>query len=347
MKIDIYAHFMPQKVIDAFTNRVGNKEIIAGTRPDEPFNIKVMCDVEKRREIIQKYPGLAQVLVPTGQPIERFASPKDTAYLTQLYNDELAEIVHKYPQQFVAGVGLLSMNNIKAAVKEIDRAINQLGLKGMFLQTPIIDKPMDLPEFMPVYERMASYDLPIWIHPARHFSYPDYTSEKVSKYGLYHAFGWPYETTIAMCRLVCSGILTRYPNLKFITHHAGAMIPFLSGRTYMINPNFYQEYLSKEEVTQMKPVREQLKMFYNDTAIYGNTPGLICARDFFGSEHLLFGTDAPYGPGFGTDIPVGPGGVGEDLIWATTNAIKAMNIPEEEKTNIFEGNAKRILRLKI
>lgn len=328
MKIDIYAHLMTQPVVDAFVKRVGNEEIV-GMRPDEGVE-KGWFDIEKRFEIMNKFPGLVQVLIPTGQPLESYASPKDAAYIAKLYNDELAGMVHQHPDKFVAAVACIPMNNLDAALKEIDRAINQLGFKGIFIQTPINGRPMDLPEFTPIYERMSSYDLPIWIHPTRHFSFRDYTDEDASKYGLYHVFGWPYETSIAMGRLVCSGILAKYPNLKFVTHHAGAMIPFFAGRIPMINCSFGKGRVSAEELFK------QFRKFYNDTALNGNACGIVCAHTFFGTEHLLFGTDMPYGPK-----------LGEQFIRTTIDAIETMSISNADKKKIYEGNAKALLHLDI
>ena len=135
---------------------------------------------------------------------------------------------------------------------------------------------------------------------------------------------------------MCSGILAKYSNLTFITHHAGGMIPFFAGRLYSVNPAFGQEILDQEELDTMKSPIEQLKMFYNDTAIYGNTTGLMCAHAFFGSEHLLFGTDVPYGPG-----------AGEQFIRATIDAVDSMSIPDADKKKIYEENAKALLRLDV
>jgi predicted TIM-barrel fold metal-dependent hydrolase len=204
------------------------------------------------------------------------------------------------------------------------------------MHTPVNGRPMDSEEYMPIYERMSSYNLPIWIHPTRHNSFPDYSDGKASKYALYHAFGWPYETSVAMIHLVCSGILMKYPGLKFITHHAGGMIPFFAGRISQLNPEYNQEILSKEELKLMKSPIEQLRMFYNDTALYGNTPALMCANAFFGADHLLFGTDVPYGPG-----------VGEGLIKMTIDAVDNMNISAADKKKIYDGNAKALLSLDI
>ncbi len=326
MIIDIYAHLMTQKIVDAFSKRVGNLEIV-GMRPDEGVD-QNWFNVDMRMEIMDKFPGYVQVLIPTGQPLESHASPDDAAYIAKLYNDELAEMVQRYPDKFVAAVACLPMNNLDVALKEIDRAINELGFKGIFIQTPVNGRPMDLPEFTPIYERMSAYDLPIWIHPTRHFSFADYTDEDASKYGLYHVFGWPFETTIAMSRLVCSGILAKYPNIKFITHHAGAMIPFFAGRIPNLNCSFGQGRVSAEELLR------QFRMFYNDTALNGNAIGIVCAHAFFGTEHMLFGTDMPYGPGHG-----------EYFISSTIKAVDEMNITEADKKKVYEENARALLHL--
>ena len=77
---------------------------------------------------------------------------------------------------------------------------------------------------------MVSYNLPIWIHPVREITTPDYVSEPKSKYQIWGILGWPYETAVAMTRLIFSGILEKYPTLKFITHHCGGIVPYLEQR---------------------------------------------------------------------------------------------------------------------
>ena len=337
MKIDVFSHVLPRKFIDAFSKRVGEKYVpnLLSARPTTQFDWD-RWDIDRMAETIDKFPGLVQVLTPTGHTLERFARPDDAAYLAKVYNDEMAELVLKYPDKFVAAVACLPLNNIDAALTEIDRAINELGFKGILMNTPINGQPLDLPSFTPIYERMSDYDLPIWIHPTRLSSVADYVNEDESKYGLFHVFGWPYETSIAMARLVCSGILEKYPNLKFITHHAGAMIPFFAGRLSRVECSFNQMRTGKEPPLKVKPTIEYFKTFYNDTAIYGNAPALMCAHAFFGAEHLLFGTDAPYGPG-----------LGEQYIKQTIDAIEGMSISDSDKRKVFEENAKVLLRLDV
>lgn len=336
MKIDIYTHIAPRKFIDAFAKRVGEKDLpeFLVPRPAAQFVVDGRSNIDMRLEIMDKFPGLVHILTPTGHTVEKYESPDEPAYLAKIYNDEMAELVHKYPDKFVAAVACLPMNNVDASLKEIDRTINDLGFKGININTPVNGKPIDSPEFLPIYESISKYNLPIWIHPTRHYSVPDYVNENESKYGVFQVWGWPYETAVAMSRLVCSGIMAKYPNLKIITHHAGAMIPFLAGRIQLLRCSLEKTKTEREPSYEVKPVIDYFRAFYNDTAIYGNTAALMCAYDFFGADHLLFGTDMPYGPG-----------IGEEFTRVTIEAIENMSIPESDKKKIFEGNAKTILQL--
>ncbi len=326
MKIDVYTHVLPTKFMDAFMPRAGAKyvPVVQGPRP-------TLWDMAARIEIMKKYEGLVHVLTPTGPCLESYATPDDAAYLASLYNDEMAELVMKYPDKFVAAVACLPLNNIEATLKEIDRAINELGFKGVLMNTPVNGRPLDSPELMPIYERMSGYDLPIWIHPTRLSSVPDYSSETESKYGMFHVFGWPYETSVAMGRLVCSGIMAKYPDLKIITHHAGAMVPFFASR---IEGSLDTLGINKQPIFRDRPPIEYFRMFYNDTALYGNAPGLKCACEFFGAERLLFATDMPYGPE-----------LGERYTRQTIDALEAMGLPASDKKKIYQENVAALLRL--
>src|SRR5688572_32029110 len=77
---------------------------------------------------------------------------------------------------------------------------------------------------------MAAFGLPVWLHPFRGADVTDYATEEKSLFEIWWTFGWPYETSVAMARLVFSGIFDRHPGLKIITHHLGAMAPYFEGR---------------------------------------------------------------------------------------------------------------------
>lgn len=343
VKIDIYTHIVPSKYLETLTKKI-EKSTLEEFTPGRILGIQLtrtLWNLDERFRIMDKYNGLVQVLTPSGPSLELVAQPQQAVELAKIYNDEMAELVVKYPDRFLAAVASLPLNDIDATLKEAERAIKELGFKGILINTPLyinslkVSKPIDLPEFMPLYELMAGYNLPIWIHPTGEVFPPDYLTEDRSKYMIFQCFGWPHDTTVAMARLVYSGVLERYPNLKFITHHCGGMVPFLADRITG-SCEWYEVCLKARFVGKLsKPPLEYFKKFYNDTALYGNTPALMCAYAFFGAEHLLFGTDVPY-----------DAELGDKYTRDTINAIQRMDIAESEKKKIFEDNAKLLLNLK-
>jgi len=328
VKIDIFSHIMTPKYIKAVDKLTPHGHLAKRLIEQAPSAIDLDC----RFRIMDKYDQYVQVLT-NAQFFVVLAEPK-AAELARIANDEMAELISKYPDRFVAAIACLPLNNIDAALQEIDRAINELKFRGIELWTPIDGKPIDLPEFLPVYEKMSLYNLPILIHPTRGPEIADYSSESESKYAAFRIFGWPYETTMAMARLVFGRILQNYPNLKFITHHCGAMVPYFAQRI-ILHFNYDQKRrgeLYAQGLTK-HPI-DYFRMFYNDTALSGNTPALMCGHAFFGTEHLLFGTDMPF------DIRLGSVSTSD-----TIHAIEEMDIPDYDKKMIFGDNAKTILHL--
>ncbi|MFC2013993.1 amidohydrolase family protein [Chloroflexota bacterium] len=332
MKIDIWTHIIPPKCKDALYKVTPTNSYLR----EAIESIPTLFDLEQRLRIMDKYEGLLQVLTLISSGLDEIADSQKAVDLARLGNDEMAELVLKYPDRFAAAVGCLPMNNIDAALMEADRVINDLRFRGVQIYTPTNDKPLDSPEFWPLYEKMSQYNLPIWIHPKRAAGYADYRSEKKSMYRIHIVLGWPYETAVAMTRLVFSGVLERYPNLKIMTHHCGSMIPFFEQRLIGAYDQHEMRQGDKSKDGLSKAPIEYFKKFYNDTAIYGSTPGLMCGYAFFGADHLLFGTDFPY-----------DSQLGDRYTRQTINSIEQMDIPDSEKKKIFEDNARKLLRLPI
>lgn len=330
MKIDIFPHIIPPKFKEALYKKVpggffGKAWIEA---------MPTLSNLDYRFRIMDKFDGLVQVLTLGNPPVEKVVNAKDALELSMIGNDEMAELVNKYPDRFVAAVACVPMNDVDAALKEIDRAIVDLRFRGIQLHNPIGDKPMDSPEFFPIYEKMEQYNLPIWVHSQRDMNTPDYKGEDKSKYLIWSLYGWPYETTLYMTRLVFSGVFDKYPNLKVITHHAGGMVPYYASRA----SGFYDanEMLLKLNIQLKGRPVDYYRLFYTDTAIYKNTPALMCCYDFFGAEHVLFGTDMPYDNQYGLRQT-------REVI----ESIDAMDISKEDKRLIYEDNARKLLRLAI
>ncbi len=310
IKIDIYSHIMPEKYLTALIKKVKQVESTVEA------NCRANVDLRMRFKVMERYPDVLQVLTLAHPPVETLVPPKQAVELCQIANDELAELVVKYPDKFVAAVACLPMNDMDAAMKELERAIIILKLKGVQISSRINDEPLDLLKFRPLFEAMTKYNLPIWIHPA--------TNKLLTR----QLFERPFETSGAMERLVAAGIFIDFPTIKIITHHCGAMIPYFEGRIQWLMPNM----LGKGR-TITDPLKH-FRHFYADTATYGSTAALVCGITFFGADHLLFGTDAPLGPKYG-------------LTSGTIDAINQMSITDTEKKKIYTENAIKLLKLAI
>ncbi|OFZ71677.1 MAG: hypothetical protein A2W04_06540 [Betaproteobacteria bacterium RBG_16_64_9] len=328
MKIDIYSHLIPPKL----------KELVLEkqkTIREITTNVS-LYDLDARFRVMDRYPDLVQVLTLPGATPDELAGPAGAAAMARRINDEMAELVDQYPYRFAGGVAVLPTSDIDASLKEIDRAINELKLRGILLRIPINGQPVDRPEFFPLYERMCQLNLPIWFHPQRSPRVPDYPDETESKYIIWHLWGLVVESTYSMTRLVMSGVMEKYPNLKIIIHHCGAMVPYFSER---ITNHYHQSEMRNKtqftaELTQ-RPI-DYFRKFFTDTALIGNTSALMCAYGFYGAGQILFGTDSPF------DAQLGDYGTRR-----TIEAIEAMDIPAADKKRIFEDNARELLRLPV
>ena len=162
-----------------------------------------------------------------------------------------------------------------------------------------------------------------------------FATEQRSRFLAYTNFGWPFETSLAMSRLAFGGVLDRCPNLKIITHHAGGLIPYFHKRVEL-SWDFNVERMGYQydgQTLTRRPV-DYYRMFYCDTAIQGNTPALMCAWEFFGPDHMVFGTDMPY-----------DNELGARLYRETLPAVEAMQIDAGSRRKIFSENARRLFRL--
>ncbi len=190
MMIDVFNHILPKRYLEERNRRALRR--FTGLRSSRYAEaVPTLTNLDIRFKIMDKYEDYLQVLTIAAPPLENITKPKDAVYLAKIANDELAELVLKYPDRFVAAIASLPMNDVDEALKEIDRAIKELRLRGIQLYTDINGKPLDSAELSPIYEKMAQYDLPIFIHPRREEIVPDYEGEEGSKYLIWTRLGWP------------------------------------------------------------------------------------------------------------------------------------------------------------
>lgn len=325
--IDAFCHWMP----DQYYQKV--KQISWGNlfMLDRAKSIPVISDLDQRFRLMDQFPQYRQLVSLVSPSLENLAGPNKTPELAKIANDAAADSVQKYPERFYGFVASLPTNNVRASLAEINRSIRELKACGVQLFTNIQNQPVDDEQFLPIFELAEQLDCPIWLHPSRGMSHPDYLNEKYSKYEIWWSLGWLYETSVAMTRLVFAGIFEKFPRLKIITHHAGAMIPIAEGRLGpgmdsmgSRTPNRHKE-LFPANLTE-RPI-EFFKKFYIDTASFASRLAIEAGLNFFGTDRLIFATDMPFGPNQGATH-----------ISDTIEIIKQMPFTDQQRRQIFSNN---------
>jgi aminocarboxymuconate-semialdehyde decarboxylase len=335
-KIDVFTHIWPEPFFKALTQITGEMQAITARSGRVPM----MTDLDRRFEVMDMFgEDYCQVLSLASPPLEAIAAPEQAWELSRIGSDAMAELCRKYPDRFPGFIGTAPLSNMEKCVDECRRAVEELGAVGMQIFTNVNGKPLDREEFAPFFDYMARAGKPIWLHPARTQDLPDYQTEDRSEYEIWWTFGWPYETSAAMARMVFSKFFDRFEGLKVITHHAGGMVPFFEGR---VGPGWDQ--MGKRTTDRdLAPVLKELKRphleyfreFYADTASFGSRKAIEHAIEFFGPERVLFASDAPFDPEGGTMY-----------IRETTKIIDSFE-DERLKRMIYQDNAVRLLGLAV
>jgi predicted TIM-barrel fold metal-dependent hydrolase len=334
-KIDVFTHIWPEPFYKALIELTGEMKAITA----RSGNVPMMTNLDRRFEVMDMFgPNYCQVLSLASPPLEAIAGPDDAVTLSRVGSDAMAGLCRKYPDRFPAFICTPPLSNMSKCIDETRRAIEELGAVGAQIFTNVDGKPLDAPEFEPFFAYMAKAGKPVWLHPARTQTFADYQTEDRSEYEIWWTFGWPYETSAAMARLVFSRVFDRFEGLKVITHHAGGMVPFFEGR---VGPGWDQmgkrttdRDLAPARTALKRPHLSYFKDFYADTASFGSRRAIEHAIEFFGEDHVLFASDAPFDP------EGGPMYIRE--------TIKIVDSFEESlKKKIYQDNAVKLLGLSI
>lgn len=324
-KIDAFAHILPRKYRDRLERHLERAISSRQLRyyRDGVFDFDPsLTDLNARWRRLEPFGDYTQVLVLAVPPIEETGPPSVAAEFARLANDEMAALVQRHPDRFVGFAAALPLNDTEAALAEINRAVNELHALGAQVYTNMQGTPLDDPRFEPIFDTLEGLGRTVWLHPTRNATWPDYPTETESDYGLWWSIGWPYETAAALSRLVYSGVMERHPNLKLIAHHGAGMVPHFSARLAM-GPGFRQV---KDLLP--RPPLDYFRRFYADTALFGAPHAVRCVLDFFGPDHVVFGTDMPLGP---------PG-----AIEATIADIEAVGLSDKDRSTVYAGTAERL-----
>ena len=307
MIIDTHFHAFPGKFLELVPEQSKNDPRGAGFHA---FDHQEYLDTMDRHGID------IGVLSNTGGRIERGGDRGRALALCKILNDSFAEAHAKYPHRFKA-FARPPMANLDDCMRELERCYKDLGMHGVMLPTNLAGKYLDEAEFKPFWDAVAASGKPLFLHPANAPCQANW-----DRYSLHQKILWPTDSTLAIARIVYSGIFDRYPGIKLIASHLGGMILIYLDRLNWREGN---------PVCQQEP-EEYFKKIYYDTAGPIRASFIKLVYDTVGADQILFGADYPHGRG-GRDDQFYP---------MTLRAMDEVDIPQADKEKIYYKNAQTL-----
>ncbi len=323
MRIDCQSHVFPQSYIEILAQNPHPPQVVQ--RGDE--SLITYGDVQQFRLRAEKYDpktkledmnraGIDISVISTNIPGPCMLAPELALKGAEALNNFIADVIARYPGRF-AGLASLPWQNPDDAITEMDRAKEELDFRGVMLYSHIGGRPVDHPEFAPVYAHAEAKRLPIVLHP----TVPTW-GEAIKDHWMIPMMGLQVDTSFALLRLILSGILERHPRLQVVMPHVGGVLPYMIGR---IDHQTEVMGRGRENITQ--PPSEYLRRIYLDL-VSPSEQALQYAYQFSGPDRLVFGTDHPWV---------------EPQIFI--NLIEGMDISAHAKAKIFGTNAKTLFKL--
>lgn len=325
MNIDVHNHFYPKAYIDELSKRGGYARVERDEHGrllihyEGDYNIVVgpHVNIEDRLKAMDRYGSDMHILTLTTPSVEREA-PEFGMKLAELANDGFRDVINENPDRFQA-FAALPLQAPYMAADELERSVKDLGLVGGTLMTNVDGKPLDLDEFIPIYEKAVKLDVPLFIHPTSPIN-----SKSMEDYRLVPILGFGVDTSLAVLRLIFAGVMKRLPKLKLIASHLGGVYPYLRGRV----ETGFKAYPECKINIERSP-SDYLKKIWVDSIIY-NEDILMSTLAFSGTEKLLLGSDHPHQIG--------------DMANAV-DRIKKLDISDEDKEKILWKNAAELIKL--
>ena len=323
--VDVHNHYYPPAYLAAL--RAGPSRVrVTVDGEGNPllhypgdYNVAVRGhrDVDYRERVLAEHGVDTQVLSLT-TPGTHVEAPADAARLASLVNDAFAAVVEEKNGRFAA-LATLPLNDPPAAVRELERAMDELGLPGAMLFSNVRGVALADPRFWPLYEAADARGAVLHIHPTSPVGV-----EAMTEFWLMPLVGFLFDTTLAAAGLVFAGIPERFPRIRWVLSHLGGAIPYLAER---LDRGFHAFGDCRAHIEQEPSV--YLKRFYFDTVNF-DPAALRLAIEFAGAGQLLAGSDSPHQIG---SIP------------AMLRSLAALPLTAEERAAVLGGNAARLLRL--
>ncbi len=336
MIIDFQAHVFPKTYIDEM-QRLDGAVILEEPDPHSGmryfYDKKLQCrintatfqgqDIERRLQHMDSLGIDIHVLTIPAPGADRYEG-EDAVKMARVANDAIAAIAKQHPERFI-GFFTLPSCDVRASLAELERSVNELGLRGFGCFANLNGQALDREELFPIYERLARYKLPVYIHPTA----PLATESSGIDIMPTLIFGWAYDSTVAMTRLVYGRVLERFPEINWVVADVGGVLAFFAQRAINIYMGRTDEIRHKYGVKE-NPL-DSFRRFYVDTADHPAST-LRCVKDFFGPDRMVLGTNYPYGPEEGCV-----------LVKNSLKAIDGLDLNGADKEKVLGGNAARIL----
>ncbi|QSE99379.1 amidohydrolase [Fulvivirga lutea] len=280
--------------------------------------IEANCwDPELRINEYAQFNTQVQVVCTIPVMFSYWAQPDDCLALSEFLNDDIAQLVEKYPKNYI-GLGTIPMQDTDLAIQELERC-KKIGIKGIQIGSNINDENLSEDRFFPIFEACQELDLAVMVHPWNMMGFKNMT-----KYWLPWLVGMPAETSRAVCSMIFSGIFERLPNLRVnFVHAGGAFLPTIGRVEHGFNCR--PDLVAVDN--QVNP-REYLSKFWVD-CITHDPKMLQYVLDLQGSKRVTLGSDYPFPLG---DLEIG-------------KFIEEMNLPESTVEDIFCNSTLEWLKL--
>lgn len=327
MIIDVHAHYVPRSFLEAIEKEGapygaslrrdgGNPTILLAGRPYGPIT-RHYYETKPRLAEMDKA-GVDMQVLSLNPPMVYWADAGLGTRLARLYNDELAAAVAGRPDR-LAGLATVPLQDVPAAVAELERAIRQLGLRGVYIGSNVCGKELDHPDLLPFFAQAEALRAPVFIHPIDVLG-----GERLGSYYLHNGLGNPFDTAVAAARLIFGGILDRFPRLQVCLAHAGGALPYLIGRLDRV----YRVRKEAREKVRRPPTTYLRRLYYDTITHHG--PALRYLVGLMGADRVAMGSD--YRFDMGLSDPAGP-----------VRAVRQLS--RTDRSAILGGVAARLLKL--
>jgi aminocarboxymuconate-semialdehyde decarboxylase len=323
--IDFHNHYYPPAYLEALRNGPSAVRVTTDAAGNPvlhypgDYNVAVPGhrDIAFREQAI-KAAGVDVQVVTLTTPGTHVEAPDRAAALARLVNDDFAAVAKERSAHFTA-LATLPLNDPAASVKELRRAVEELGLEGAMLFSNVNGVALADPRYHPLYEAADALGAVLYIHPTNPVGV-----EAMTEYWLMPLVGFPFDTTLAAAKLVMSGVVDKFPRIRWVLGHLGGAIPYIAER---LDRGYHAFAECRAHIA--RPPSEYLKRFYYDTVNF-DVGALRLAVEFAGADHVLAGSDYPHQIG---------------SMKAMLESIRALRLPAADEAKILGGNARRLLGL--